>query len=391
MAWEITAELRRFREAIAWFRQRVPVTKEEWDRIESRARRRAFMVSDAHRLSTVSETWRSLDAALTRGLTFAQWKKTTAAALLKAWGGTVKNPGWRLETIWRTNTQSAYAAGRWRQLTHPSVLRMRPFWLYDAVLDSRTTALCSELDGTLLPADDPWWDTHHPPVHYNCRSAVRSQRRRQAERRGGPTGQPPTTAAQTGFGYQPSAAEWRPTEDEYPPQLWDAYVSRVGDRVHRQVGGPQWGTAPAEGDGPPWHMGERQDGGELRNPDGLSSIDELVRGAYLARDGNKVVVPGPDEETQQGRRWDFNVNGLPVEAKRPLAGGLGADVRRRAATSVRRSLDGGGQAPVIIVDVRGSAMGQSDARELAHQLRGAEGLDYLRVVGDDFDLTFDLR
>lgn len=41
-----------------------------------------------------------------------------------------------------------------------------------AVLDSRTTEICESLDGTLLRADDPFWDENSPPLHSNCRSRL---------------------------------------------------------------------------------------------------------------------------------------------------------------------------------------------------------------------------
>lgn len=35
--------------------------------------------------------------------------------------------------------------------------------------------ICSELDGTTLPIDDPFWDTFYPPNHYNCMCVVLQQ------------------------------------------------------------------------------------------------------------------------------------------------------------------------------------------------------------------------
>ena len=42
-------------------------------------------------------------------------------------------------------------------------------WQYVAVLDSRTTPICSHRDGTIYPVDDK---RHLPPAHYNCRSTT---------------------------------------------------------------------------------------------------------------------------------------------------------------------------------------------------------------------------
>lgn len=122
----------------------------------------------------------------------------------------MKNENARLETIFRTNVQRAYQAGRYEQMTHPVTLKMRPYWLFDAILDGRTTRGCKDANGTLLPAKHPWWDGNYPPRHFRCRSLVRSLRVAEAEKRG-ITAQPPDVTAQDGFGALPSPrAEYNP-------------------------------------------------------------------------------------------------------------------------------------------------------------------------------------
>ena len=76
----------------------------------------------------------------------------------------------RLETIFRTNIQSAYAAGRWEQIDANA--RAAPWLLYDAVDDFRTRPEHAAMDGTVLPVTDKWWKTHHPPNGWNCRCGV---------------------------------------------------------------------------------------------------------------------------------------------------------------------------------------------------------------------------
>ena len=45
----------------------------------------------------------------------------------------------------------------------PDIVQIRPYRLFGAVMDSRTSAVCEACDGTVLPVDDPWWrDTFRP-------------------------------------------------------------------------------------------------------------------------------------------------------------------------------------------------------------------------------------
>src|SRR5690606_37608435 len=66
--------------------------------------------------------------------------------------------------------------------------------------------------GIVLPADDEWWKTNVPPRHFNCRSTIRSLRKREAERiRGerekeGLPNAPGGSKAQEGFGDEPSTS-----------------------------------------------------------------------------------------------------------------------------------------------------------------------------------------
>jgi uncharacterized protein with gpF-like domain len=56
-------------------------------------------------------------------------------------------------------------------------------WLYSSVKDTRRSAICKDLEGTILPADDPYWDTHTPQMHHGCRSSLRSLTQEQADRK----------------------------------------------------------------------------------------------------------------------------------------------------------------------------------------------------------------
>lgn len=210
-----------YEEAVRWFRGRVPMTQTVFDALVADAQRRAFTLAGAAALAVVSDVWRSLDATLTDGRTLRDFKRDVAPALLAQWSGSVANPAWRMEVIFRNATQRAYTHGRVEQLRDPAVARVRPFWLFDAIGDARTSDICRDLDGTVAPATSQWWATHTPPCHHACRSTVRGLRANDPRVRD--AAPPPDTDAQEGFGALPEADDWKPRAGDYPPDVWAAY------------------------------------------------------------------------------------------------------------------------------------------------------------------------
>ena len=210
-----------FTEAVEWFASKLGaiLTREEWDRLSLAARRRAFTVSGVARTEIVAGVWASLDRAIASGQSFADWKKLVAPALEKTWGGSVKNPSARIETIFRANVMSAYGAGRYKQLTNPLTLKLRPYWVYDSVLDGRTTSGCKTLNGAVAPADDPFWNDKIPPRHFRCRAGLRSLRKAQAEKLPRFGEKPPEVEPIDGWGSPPDGGEWEPDLSKYPDDI----------------------------------------------------------------------------------------------------------------------------------------------------------------------------
>ena len=195
------------------------MTPDEYRALEDRARRKAFTVAGVMDLDLLNDTFKALDKAVAQGTTFETFVKEVGPRLEATWG---KADSSRLETIFSTNVLSAYSAGRWRQLTDPDVLAERPYHMFDAVLDGRTSEVCKHLDGTIRPANDPFWQTATPPLHHRCRSGIISLTEDEAKTRG-VTDKPPKPLPASGFGKPPSADEWKPELSKYPPELQAAY------------------------------------------------------------------------------------------------------------------------------------------------------------------------
>ena len=63
-------------------------------------------------------------------------------------------------------------------------LDTHPYWMYDAINDSRTRPSHLAMDGTVLHHSHPWWKTHYTPNGYRCRCTVVSLTEAQAHKRG---------------------------------------------------------------------------------------------------------------------------------------------------------------------------------------------------------------
>lgn len=159
-------------------------------------KQRAFTVAGIARKDLLQETKAGLFKALRDGTTFEDFKSHIDAVLVrKGWqmsgrlvadsdGEVVaKNLApYRLKTIFRTNIQSAYMAGRYKQMQADT--EFAPYWQYLAVMDGRTRPSHRVAHGLVFRHDDSFWDSHYPPCDFNCRCSVRSLTERDVKRFG---------------------------------------------------------------------------------------------------------------------------------------------------------------------------------------------------------------
>ncbi|WP_047243724.1 phage minor head protein [Chromobacterium subtsugae] len=157
----------------------------DWEELWQDAQAQAFTVAKVTRLDILQDIRDAVEKALAEGKTFA-WFKKELTPILKAkgwWGkqevldedtGEVRevllgSPR-RLETIYRTNLQTAYMAGRWQ--TQMENVGDRPYWMYVAIRDSKTRPSHRALHGKVFRYDDPFWQSYYTPNGWGCRCRI---------------------------------------------------------------------------------------------------------------------------------------------------------------------------------------------------------------------------
>ena len=163
--------------AVEFWQWRAKLTDEEAKALGEGARHRAFYVSGLARHDLVMLVSDGMEEALKNGETLETFKARIAEA--------IKTQGWhdyRVENIFRTNMQTAYAAGRYKKMQ--AVKKSRPYWQYMAIMDRRVRPSHAILNGMVYPADHEFWKTNYPPNGFRCRCGVRTLSERQVKRMG---------------------------------------------------------------------------------------------------------------------------------------------------------------------------------------------------------------
>ncbi|MCH5277482.1 MAG: minor capsid protein [Desulfovibrionaceae bacterium] len=175
--WEVIAGGVRPDAAIEFWQDRAKLTWDEAKGLADGAKARAFYVTGLARQDLVNLVSDGIQAALENGETLPQFKERILSA--------IESQGWRghrIENIFRTNMQSAYAAGRYKKMQ--AVKASRPYWQYIAVMDKRVRPSHAVLHEKVYPADHPFWDTNYPPNGFRCRCAVATLSERQVKAQG---------------------------------------------------------------------------------------------------------------------------------------------------------------------------------------------------------------
>lgn len=170
-----------FAEQLSFFQAKLNLPSERWDDIQKAAHDRAFIVAGASEADLLQDLRGAIDKAIAEGRGLEAFRKDFAAIVQKhgwtGWTGqgTKAGEAWRTKVIYQTNMATSYAAGRYKQLTDPEFLKLRPYWRYvhaDGVMYPRPLHLAWGEMRLTLRYDDPFWWTHFPPNGWGCHCYV---------------------------------------------------------------------------------------------------------------------------------------------------------------------------------------------------------------------------
>lgn len=305
------------REALAFWRAKVPLGEAEFQALSDQARQRAFAVSGLARRDQVELVHAALSEALEQGLPLAAFKKQIAPLLeQKGWTG---QKAWRVENIYRTNMQTAYQAGRYAQLQ--ATVRSRPFWRYVAVKDSRTRPAHLALHGKVFPHDHEFWRTWYPPNGFMCRCTVQSLSQRQVDAKGLEV---ETSLPRLAEPLDPVSGRRLPANPIAPDPGWAGNVGR------------DWlsGLAPREMEGgyrPVATQAVCRDGRGVFSAGGICKppLDQLDP-RHILRFSQKDVLPKGLKEEEYVRAFlgEFGLKGLDEAKVHTLPGGIPVPVSK---------------------------------------------------------------
>lgn len=142
-----------------FWRDKVLLGPAQFAKLDDAAKVKAFAVSGIAKGDELTTVFKAMQRAIDDGISFDKFKAQCQTIFDKrGWNGLA---AWRVDNIFRTNIQTAYNAGRYKEMQR--VKKTRPFWQYSAVNDSRTRPTHSAMNGKIYPADHEFWDTWYPP------------------------------------------------------------------------------------------------------------------------------------------------------------------------------------------------------------------------------------
>lgn len=223
-----------FEEAAAFFGDKLTLKPKQFYELAEQYRHQAFTVSGYSQIQLLRKFQDELLKAIEEGQTMQSFRDKMNDFLERRGYEGITN--FQADNIYRTNVQTAYQVGHYKQMTEPEVLRLRPYWQYDAVNDARTRPSHLAMDGKVFRADDPIWDSWYPPNGFRCRCGVKTLSERQVKERGLTVEtSAPVSAEVNGrftnvipdpsFSSNPAKA-FNPDLSDYPETLKKAYEKR---------------------------------------------------------------------------------------------------------------------------------------------------------------------
>ncbi len=174
-----------FEKAIEWFKQRIPLPTSTWDEIINEAIDVGFAIASVTRADILNDIQSEILRALEDGTTLQQFKKDFDSIVAKrGWSEGAGFSQWRKELLFSQNLRTAYAAGRYQQMSDPSVTTTRKAWVWKHRDSKNPRPAHLALHNKVFSFDDPFWKTGFPPCGFGCRCMAFSLSDRDLKNRG---------------------------------------------------------------------------------------------------------------------------------------------------------------------------------------------------------------
>lgn len=158
-----------YHEAVEYLKKRDVIKKIKYDELSDKMKFHAFTASRITDGKILEKLNAEMIANVNDGKGLKDFLTMTKTDILDK-VGMGPNQGWYWETVYRTNVQTAYNVGRAMGFDEDKPLALELVIIDDA----RTSDICRQYAGKpfILPYDHPFWQTHWPPFHFNCRTTV---------------------------------------------------------------------------------------------------------------------------------------------------------------------------------------------------------------------------
>lgn len=157
-----------YEEAVEYLSKRSILKKDDYYKLSDKLKFRAFTVGRINDGRLLDKLNAEMIKNVNDGKGLKDFLALTKTDILNKIG-MGPNQGWYWETVYRTNVQTAYNVGRAMGFEEDPPIALE----FVGIDDARQTDTCSSLSGVIRPYDDPFWEGHTPPLHFNCRSTLR--------------------------------------------------------------------------------------------------------------------------------------------------------------------------------------------------------------------------
>lgn len=161
-----------FDQAIEFYRNKIKLPTSGWTDIWQEQHSHAFVVAGATHDALVDDFYNAIQKAKWEGGGYDEFRTRFDEIVAKHGWAHNGAPGWRSKVIYDTNIKQAYNAGRYKQRI--ALKEFRPYAQYRHRSIEHPRLEHKAWDGLILPADDPWFDTHEPQNGWGCNCSIDS-------------------------------------------------------------------------------------------------------------------------------------------------------------------------------------------------------------------------